>query len=201
MRAHSEGSVDLVMFDTEQMREIGRRTMSCSYRRSVEFLFCPDTYVLSDGLVFSHTRKGVFGWNPAGRSGESAEWFAIQANDVMQAHRSTVLHYDYDSGDFSGLGPDWTVADADENDRLSYDGQWLLDGSTIRSISSPVEKVTFDPPGQVIESQFDTSGSVLFSVALSKDRFQVFACDAANVECEPLSDVGAQPFRLVNTDS
>lgn len=199
--AAATGTVDLVLFDTEQMREIGRRTEPCRYRKAYQFMSCPGAYVVSDGLVFADNNKGLFGWNPAGRADGAAEWFPLNADFAMQAHHKSVLKFDYEGGDYSGLPSTWTVVPAAENQLLSYDGRWLLEGDTITSVAQPAETVTFDPPGQIEESQFDPSGSVLFTTKLGSGKYQVFACSAATVDCEPLSEVAAKPFRLVNWDS
>jgi hypothetical protein len=169
-------------------------------------MLCPGAYVISNKLVFAdHGKKGLYGWNPGGIAGDGPDWFPLNAGFAMQAHDKSVLLFDYDSGDFSGLDPSWTVVHATENQLLSYDGRWLLEDDTITSAFTPKEKVRFDPPGSIREAQFDPSGEVLFSVKLGSGEneggYQVFACSARTVDCTAISDVADKPYRLVNTDT
>ena len=78
---------------------------------------------MSDGLVIVNGR-GVYGWDPLGRTEATEPYFAIDTLELLQAHGRTVARPDWNAdASYDGLPADWRVAPIDENDLLSFDGQ------------------------------------------------------------------------------
>ena len=197
----SPQGADLVLYDTSAQREVARRSVECG---GAGFAgpggSCPRVYVMSDGLVIVNGR-GVYGWDPLGRTEATEPYFAIDTLELLQAHGRTVARPDWNAdASYDGLPADWRVAPIDENDLLSFDGQWTLSGLTVTSVDDRGTSVELDPPGAPVEAQFDLDGSVLVVTEVD-GGFQVVDCAFDGADCAPVSGVEDEPMHLVLTDS
>lgn len=204
-----DGKVELVAYDTGTGEEVARRRVPCEGPSGGQ---CPTPYVASDDVVFVHgPAGGTTAWQPA-----TDRWTFLGAGEVSDARGHTVsLFPGSDDVDVSALGPEWELLELDSEHwreqeesgnveaLMSYDGAWVSDPWTfyVEDWRNPDRALRFKSPGEVVESQFDTDGSVLF-VTMDMDTGEYRAWDCpVDAGCEPLTDPSRQEIRLLASDT
>jgi hypothetical protein len=188
---------EVVAFDTSTMKQVGRRTLPCV--RQHGFLNCPRPYVVSDGVVFVDTPRGMLAWDPvAGTSRQLGKGVGIS-----QAHQHVLTTFeDIGNVDTGAIGPEWEQARAKGIEGLlSYDGGWLLDANgNPKAVNwrDRAESITYRPPGTVTAAEFDTDGSVLV-VTHDGGRYTGWDCKLDG-PCRTVVAPGRQEIRLVAWD-
>lgn len=188
-----EGSDDgsAVLYDTEQRREVARRSLACPASGT-----CPEVNGLSNGLVFVHTADGQFGWDPLGIASLPSPYVRIGPDPIAAARGRTVLSPSR-LASYPGLPNGWRIAAAppERAQQLSYDGGWVLDSdAAITSLLEPSMPLEMAVPGTVWSAAWDLDGSVLV-VTSAGDGYQVLDC-TVDAGCEPVSPVESAPQRL-----
>lgn len=209
-----DGEVELVAYDTTTMTEIGRRRVSCERsQRDPDFpeAGCPTPYVAADDVIFVHGAEGgTIAWRPA-----DDLWQPLGDGLVNDARGHVVSLFEgSDDLDLNVLGPGWRQLSltgkhwrkqresGDAEALLSFDGRWVTDpnGLYVEDWQHPSRTITFRPPGEVVESQFDTDGSVLFVTTDESGMSRVWDCPV-DARCVPLTEPSKAEVRLLATDT
>jgi hypothetical protein len=203
----SADEVELVAFDTASMSEVARRHVTCQGDPETWGFACVVPYVADSGVVFVHDGRNTVAWRPADDS-----WDVLGEGLASQA-RGRVLGLFAGPDGVRAPGSDWRVLKVsgaywekkekhgDIEPLLSFDGSWVTDanGTRVENWEHPEQTVTFHPPGEIEESQYDTDGSVLY-VTRSSEGNQVWDCTATE-RCTPASKPMSQEIRLIAWDS
>lgn len=206
---HGGGEVELVALDAGSGEEVARRRVACE---GPEGGRCAVPYVVSDDVVFvAGPGGGTIAWQPA-----DDRWVPLGDGEVSDARGHTVsLFPGSEDLDLSRLGPEWELVELDSDHwreqeesgdveaLLSFDGDWVSDPRAfyVEDWREPERTLTFRPPGEVAESQFDTDGSVLFvTVDQDNGEYRVWDCPV-DARCEPLTAPSGQEIRLLASDT
>ena len=205
----TDSTVELVAYDTDAGKEIGRRRLSCTENKFG--VFCPRPYAAVHGVVFVMDGGKTVAWRPA-----DDLWVNLGQGNVSEARGFTVsLFAGIGNLDLSPLGPEWSVLEVsgpywkeiekhgDIEALLSFDGEWITDANGLRveAWRDPSKALVLGPPGRVTESQFDTDGSVLYvTEEEGTGMFRVWDCPQ-DAKCVALTEPSRSAPHLMAWDT